>query len=278
MAGTNDSQIQWSVSPQGGNASIYTPAGGSPDNTGGQCEVYGITPGDVLIQAAIDGIPVISVRADVVNNINIPYRVNLLSSGLATRSAASTVAQLQDDMTVANIILRQAGITLVPDQDPTPQTFFATTVSAVAGTPGFFDVYNVPPQYVDIAAQGALTQVGAQMAQASEFNYRAGVVNFNIVGSLPTSVIPFGPTVTTYGFCPTAPPNTSSNPFSALNEFSMNSTMTLRSTPENNPIGGTNILATVIADDATHGQTSGFVGSVMVHGVARARTPSPWER
>ena len=80
-------------------------------------------------------------QAIVVKNLTLPFRVQLLHLGStdpkANGSLTQTVAQASADIMVANIYLRQIGVTLVPDTDVKTQPE-APTKLIDPKSPGYF--------------------------------------------------------------------------------------------------------------------------------------------
>ncbi len=116
--------ITWEIENQDGQASFFTPAGGAEDKTGKLVRVYGVAnhPGRVLIKAKVKAAdnPYILYNPLVAAEKQVSYRCNFFRDVAGGQSAIlpgviPDVLGNANRTGVANVILRQAGIRLVPD-------------------------------------------------------------------------------------------------------------------------------------------------------------------
>jgi len=112
----------WKIEPDGGNASFYPP-GADDNNKGNVVKINGSSAGRVKInvyagEPSANTEPAVSTEAVVVTPKIVPYRANIISHPDNTNEdLPSAFNQLPDAFKVANIILRQAGVTLEPSSD-----------------------------------------------------------------------------------------------------------------------------------------------------------------
>jgi hypothetical protein len=167
-------------------------------NTGSDCLVYGVKPGRVVLEGwtaeAVE--PCCKLTLKVVQQRDIPFRVNLLSSvdsGAGPSATDATRPRVEKMIHSANLHLRQIGLGLVADSDAT--TFpigggggMGETITATAGHAGYFSISDVPLQYVEVADADDLEA-------ASVINARPGVITFNfaVSGDEPASDLGIAP-------------------------------------------------------------------------------------
>lgn len=112
--------FHWEIEPDGGNASFYPSAN---DNKGKTVKINGSSAGRVKInvyagEPSANTEPAVFTEAVVVTPKVVPYRANIISHPDNTNEdLPSAFNQLPDAFNVANIILRQAGVTLEPSSD-----------------------------------------------------------------------------------------------------------------------------------------------------------------
>ncbi|NQU22484.1 MAG: hypothetical protein HQ567_14500 [Candidatus Nealsonbacteria bacterium] len=295
-----DSRLTWTITtPTGGGTAAFYEPGGTKDDTGAEFRVYGATEGDVILQGRISGNdePVAEVRARVVTEESIPFRVNFLHG----KSAASTVtvARAEQIIAVSNVLFRQVGITLAPDTNATesilgddvqaeaPGTtgLAPATVVVTADTNGIRDSVrlgddDLAPNFVDITAGAngiaesyaneTITKLqdgyfkiervldtyvrnvtSTNDNHSSAFNYRAGVINFNMIDSTVPGSLGRTVRIAANSFS-AAGGNPSGEFITRLDEHSVEQRMQLISAPYE-PIDGNNIIGLVISDATATG-------------------------
>ena len=203
----NDNGFIWKIKTIKGKAT-FVKIKMRPENKGSDCLVYGLEPGYVRIEGwCLEAEKYcVSKILKVVNEREIPYRVNLLTSK-GGHTTNETVPSLQTVFKVQNIYLRPVGVKLVPDSNASDGVKLSDENIALAqvdvgGTmtnvPGYFNVTNVDNQYVRIGA------AFADSLAASTINARANVVNYVMVRRIEDN--------TTLGMGPTAMRNLHTQP------------------------------------------------------------------
>ncbi|SRR6266851_740882 len=168
----DDDRVEWSITPAG-SAKFFK--GAKPDaNKGRQVMVYGVVPGEILIEADYGWTNKAKFRAVVVELKQVKFRVSrIICGGLAPKPS---VADIKKHIRVANIYLRQVGIKMVPDDSAevaahagnlkvgTPLTD-KRVVSVTKVEDGFFDVKvnhtDMTRTLADLVAQKKAIRVNA---------------------------------------------------------------------------------------------------------------------
>jgi hypothetical protein len=154
-----DPFIKWSIDNSlGGDAKFF-----EGKDTGREVRIYGITNGEILVEADFGWVHKARFRAIVDDLKQIKYRVNRIFCGKVGPNV--TVANIKDQIRVANIYLRQIGVKLVPDDhtdiadrngnklagDLSVDSFISPIGSAIVPIePGFYDVHVTHPALTDI--------------------------------------------------------------------------------------------------------------------------------
>jgi len=132
----DDPRVKWEIVSLGGQGQFLA-VNGTPDDKGLFVRVYGTQAGRVQLKVSLkDGDRFREVEtydALVVNERTIPFRVQLLTdtNGVGT---VVTPQQAQAQIAVANQMLREIGVRLVPDTDATR----TDGADAVPNMPGYF--------------------------------------------------------------------------------------------------------------------------------------------
>jgi len=208
----NDEGFIWKIKSIPGKAT-FVKIKFKSENTGSDCLVYGTEPGYIRLEGwCLEAEKYcVSKILKVVNDRQVPYRVNLLTSKTGGHTTNENVQSLQAIFKVQNIYMRPIGVTLIPDSDTSagerinaggdPEVIAQSqvTVAGVAtNVPGYFNVTNVENQYVRIGA------AFADALTASKMNARPNVVNFVMVRRIQDN--------TTLGMGPTAMRNLHTRP------------------------------------------------------------------
>lgn len=129
--GENDDFVEWNIVAEDGNARFFVEGDGE-DRTGTLARVYGVTNGRLRIEAKVKAAehPYIVYRPLVAPELTVPYRCNFLVSTEGFRNSISR-SRIPDIMAIANRILRQVGVKLVPDPNITTNVFPSTIVADV---------------------------------------------------------------------------------------------------------------------------------------------------
>lgn len=177
----DDERLQWEIRSEGGTAAFFQ-VNGNEDKTGTRVRVYGIAEGDVVLEARFSPVlpgdpPTVAVRARIVRNRNIPFRVNFLHG--QTGGSNVTLNRAQQLIITSNIYLRQVGITLVPDTDQTEKKLGDETITRIEN--GYFKIEDLDDKYVKEVDN-------TDGPESSTFNFRNGVVNFNLIVSRDNNV------------------------------------------------------------------------------------------
>jgi hypothetical protein len=168
----DDDRVEWSITPAG-SAKFFK--GTKPDATkGAQVMVYGVIPGEILIEADYGWTNKAQFRAVVVDLKQIKFRVNrILTGALAPKFS---VADIKKHIRIANIYLRQIGIKMVPDDSPEVASSASNlkvgtaltdkrVVSVTQMEQGFFDVVvnhdDMTKTLADFVAQKKAIRVNA---------------------------------------------------------------------------------------------------------------------
>lgn len=161
----DDERLEWRVrSLAGGGDAAFV---GDPRGT--QILVYGVHEGEVLLECRMAGVLVSTYRALVLPVRDIPCRFNILN-GPAGSQPRSGPDQIQDQIRIANIFLRQAGVQLVLDTDVT-----VTDGAVATAVPGIFRISVTSGRTRNIAVGG--------FPRATRFNHRPGIMNFAYIHS-----------------------------------------------------------------------------------------------
>lgn len=181
----DDRRLEWTAtSANGGAVRFFDGAPLREKGFGRSVMVYGVTEGEVTLEvryvARGSSRLVAKYRALVKPIGRVRYRANilfvrgdLLGNGTTVRAPATTAAHVGDHVAVANRLLRQAGIELVPDADATVTGGATPTTHR-----GVFEV--------DVSDRPGLTRnLPLESCESSRLNARAGVVSIVYV-HLPT--------------------------------------------------------------------------------------------
>jgi hypothetical protein len=161
----DDDRLEWSVrSIAGGGAADFV-----GDPLGTRIHVYGTHEGEIALECRMDGALVATYRALVLPLRDITCRFNILN-GPGASQPRSGPTDIEEQLAIANIILRQACVQLVLDTDPTP-----TDGAVATGVAGIFRIPVSPGTTRNIAV--------ADFPRATRLNYRAGVMNFAYIHS-----------------------------------------------------------------------------------------------
>lgn len=169
----DDPRLEWSSVAISGGAVRFLGPGATPDglrSRGRKVLVYGTAEGEVRLEMRFQGALFATYRALVLPVRQIRYRANILNGPSAASQPRATPDHVRDHIAIANRILRQMAIELVPDDNTT------VTHGARATThPGIFRIRVDPGVTRNIGVTG--------WPRATRLNYRQGVFNFAYIHS-----------------------------------------------------------------------------------------------
>jgi len=131
--------------------------------------VRGVHEGEVLLECRMEGVVLATYRALVRQIRDIPCRFTILNGPVGAQPM-STHQDVENHRKVANILLRQLGLQLVLDTDPT-----ANDGAVVSTIPGIFRINNV--------GAGVTRNVTGNQPPCTSLNYRPNVLNFAYIHS-----------------------------------------------------------------------------------------------
>ena len=162
----SDPRLVWTAVPvSGGNVAFVGPARGL------KVKCYGTAAGEVRLEVRFRGALFANYRAIVLPLKKIPCRINILNGPTAASQPRATPADCQAHLAIANRFLRQLGLELTLDTNPT-----RTNNAKATAIPGIFRI-NV--------SAGVTRNINgnADNLTATRLNYRAGVMNFAYIHS-----------------------------------------------------------------------------------------------
>jgi nucleoid-associated protein YgaU len=161
----NDPRLEWRAVPvTGGNVGFFGPARGR------RIRVFGTAAGEVRLECRFQGALFATYRALVAAIKQVPCRCNILNGTTRDSTPRVTPADVKNHIDIANRFMRQMGLELTLDTNPT-RTHGATATAI----PGIFRI-RVP--------RGATRRINqAAIDRATIRNHRPNVMNFVYIHS-----------------------------------------------------------------------------------------------
>ncbi|MEO6800581.1 MAG: LysM domain-containing protein [Rhodanobacter sp.] len=162
----NDARLEWSVvSVAGGGAAAFFGAA-----SGRKVMVFGTAAGEVRFEVRFKGALFATYRALVSNLRRLPCRCNIHNGNTPDSVPRATPADVKNHIDIANRFMRQLGLELTLDTNPT-----VTHGARLTGIPGIFRLSVARGQTRNLSIPG--------QERAAIKNHRVGVMNFAYIHS-----------------------------------------------------------------------------------------------